>query len=560
MKNVKLILILIISPYLLVAQNYPKSDPDNSGGWILNKKMSDEFNDSSLDRSKWWILGEEVNGVRIYRNKWKGRAPGQFVGHNVFLKDGELILRSLWEPDFKFVNEKNNNVYYGGTETAADNSYPITQSCILSEGMFKYGYIEARYKAADAPVTSAFWTTGYRSEIDMTENFGKRPIANPANKPESLERKFRTNIISWEPNLPTGHQNWKVEKDMGVRLSEDYHVYGFEWDKDYVKTYFDGELVQSITRQELENWEYAPGKFHNQWVIKHPMELWMDAEVFYWYGLPKAADLAQPADHHYDYIRIWQKEIKGPEFNSLGFEGPFYFKYGNMEHKRSEHWWAPGNSAFALTDERAASGDVSLAFKQTAPITSNQTIYAPYGTLNLPAGDNTILFKVWKEPGSVINKINFILRNPYMEFQKDISTLETGKWVEVSADFNREASLFSGDADRLEIQIKSADVSGTNNILYIDDISFKNSIITGLKTQKKSDFEVYPNPANDFLTIHSAENGIVMLRNSTGATIKMVEKNSLSERISISDLSSGIYFVSFLSDKYKMAKKILITR
>ena len=145
------------------------------------EKMSDEFNGTGLDRSKWWILGEEINGTREYRNKWKGRAPGQFVGHNVFLDNGELVLRSQWEPSFQFANEKNNNVYYGGTETTADNSYPITQSCILSEGMFKYGYIEARYKAADAPVTNAVWATGYRSEIDMTENFGKRPIANPRN-------------------------------------------------------------------------------------------------------------------------------------------------------------------------------------------------------------------------------------------------------------------------------------------------------------------------------------------------------------------------------------------
>ena len=51
----------------LYAQNYPMSDPNNLGGWILNEKMSDEFNGTGLDRSKWWILGEEINGTREYR-------------------------------------------------------------------------------------------------------------------------------------------------------------------------------------------------------------------------------------------------------------------------------------------------------------------------------------------------------------------------------------------------------------------------------------------------------------------------------------------------------------
>ncbi|WP_297090370.1 T9SS type A sorting domain-containing protein [uncultured Draconibacterium sp.] len=566
MKNIKLVLLLVCSPLFTLAQNYPLSDPNNTGGWILNEHMSDEFNGTELDREKWWILGEEVNGTREYRNKWKGRAPGQFVGHNVFMEDGELVLRSQWEPEFSFVKEKNNNVYYGGTETAADNSYPITQACILSEGMFKYGYIEARYKAADAPVTNAFWTTGYRSEIDMTENFGKRPIANPANKPESLERLFRTNIISWEPNLPADHKNWKVYKDMGVRLAEDYHVFGFEWDKDYIKTYFNGELVQSITRQELESWEYATGKFHNQWVIKHAMELWMDAEVFSWYGLPEAADLAEPADHRYDYIRIWQKEIAGPEFYALGFEGPFYYKYGDMEHKRSQNWWAPNSSPFLLTDEKAASGDGCLAYKQTTTINTNQTIYAPYGTLNLPAGNNKLRFKVWKEPGTNIDKINFILRNPYLEFQKDISSIETGKWVELSVDFNRGASLFTGDADRLEIQIKSADVSGVENTLYIDDMGFdKDNNVSDPPTsseiiRQNSEIELYPNPAKNRVNIRSANATKFSIFNLQGVVVKQEVKRTEPQLVDLSSLPTGMYIVSVQSNNTIINKKLQVSR
>ena len=77
-------LLLTISINIVMAQNYPMSDPENSQGWILNEHMSDEFNGEEINRDKWWILGEDINGKREYRSKWKGRAHGQFVGHNVF--------------------------------------------------------------------------------------------------------------------------------------------------------------------------------------------------------------------------------------------------------------------------------------------------------------------------------------------------------------------------------------------------------------------------------------------------------------------------------------------
>lgn len=238
-----------------------------------------------LDKSKWWILGE--NGD--YRSKWKGRAPGQFVAHNVEVKDGDLIIKSQWEPDYTFIDEKNNNVYYGGTTLSADNSKPITQACVMSEKFFKYGYMEIRCKAADAPVTCAFWTTGYRSEIDMTENYGKRPIGNPENKSVSLEKKYRTNIISWQPVNASNYTPWKTEYELSVRVAQEYYVYGFEWAADYIKIYFNDQLIKTATRQELES--------KGQWVINHSMELWIDSEVFEWYGLPAAQDLVDAAEY-----------------------------------------------------------------------------------------------------------------------------------------------------------------------------------------------------------------------------------------------------------------------
>lgn len=535
-----LFLITLFCVTQLKAQNYPMSDPSNTGAWILNEHISDEFNGNNLDKSKWWILGE--NGD--YRSKWKGRAPGQFVPHNVRVENGELILSSKWEPSFVFANEKHDGTFYGGSTIAADKSKPITQACIMSEKYFRYGYMEIRCKGADAPVTSAFWTTGYHSEIDMIENYGKRPIGNPQNKTEDLERRLRTNMINWDPDISTSHQNWKVEDVMSVRLAADYHVFGFEWDKDYIKTYFNGKLVRYATRQELES--------KDQWRHHHPMEIWIDNEVFSWYGLPSQADLTIPAEFKVDYVRIWQKQLEGPNFNALGFEGPFYFQ------GRSVQWWAASSTPWRISNEKAASSEFSLRYKQTATMTGNQSIFSPFGSSNLNSGNNELKFKIWIDPNTTISSLDFTLNNPWVKHTFSLTGVEKGKWVEVSKTFSRSAisntSLTNGD--RIQITVNPANITGTNALFYIDDISFGNT--TGLVKNKTFEFSVVQNKPAKTIEVQSLENGEINIFNSLGAKVKSQMKHSDKELVYLNNLSSGVYFISLNTKKGNQTQKIVL--
>ncbi|WP_075603677.1 family 16 glycosylhydrolase [Saccharicrinis aurantiacus] len=448
-----LILGFILISSVIGAQPFPASDPNNEGGWQLNKYVSDEFNGTELDKTKWWILGE--NGD--YRAKWKGRAPAQFAPHNVRVEGGELILTSQWEPDFDFAASSHKNE--DGKVVKYEN---ITQACIMSERFFKYGYMEIRCKAADAPVTCAFWTTGYQSEIDMTENYGKRPIGNPKNKPETLERKYRTNLISWDPDKAKDHKQWKNEELLDVRVAQDYYVYGFEWDKDYFNIYFNGELLKSATREELEA--------KDQWRHNAAQELWIDSEVFEWYGLPTMQDLADNVgEYKIDYVRVWQKELNGPYFDALGFEGPFYYS------GRSANWWAPSASSWRMKNDKVASGELSLRYLQTKEAPKNQTISSPAGSLNLPAGANTLSFKIWIDEDTNVDQISFILDKPWLKLDFDISKVKKGKWLTLKKNFKRNEASDTNikDGDRLRIQVSNQHVSGINNLFYIDDIKFE---------------------------------------------------------------------------------------
>jgi beta-porphyranase len=62
--------------------------------WVKNAKLTDEFNGTSLDSTKW-----------LDRHPWwKGRAPAKFVPAAVSLNNGKLQIRNhmLSEPDGEY--------------------------------------------------------------------------------------------------------------------------------------------------------------------------------------------------------------------------------------------------------------------------------------------------------------------------------------------------------------------------------------------------------------------------------------------------------------------------
>lgn len=551
----KLIAFFTILLSLLLTQSSkgqnPASDPNNTQGWILNTEMSDEFNGTTLDKTKWWILGENND----YRNKWKGRAPAQYAGHNVLLDPtkGDLIIQSQWEPNFNFfdgVDGSGNR--YGGT----NNSHPITQASILSENFFRYGYMEIRCKSANAPVTNAFWTTGYHSEIDMTENYAKRPIGHSqANNPnDQLPKKLRTNVISWDPVIrDTGNHSYKTEHNIGQNTASDYFVFGFEWDKDFMKIYFEGQLLETITRSS--NGEVTQ-KSGLKWTWDYPQEIWIDSEVFSWYGLPAQQDLATPAEFRIDYVRIWQKEIlSGNSFNALGFEGPFKFS------GRSRNWSANGGRNWRMETEKPKDGDFSLRYKQTSTITANQNMFAPNGSLDLPTGSNKVTMDLWIDPNTTINNLRVLLQNPYKTIDINLNGLEKGKWVTVSKSFTRNgaSNTSTSNGDRVRVQVRPQDISGSNVLFYVDNIKFDrdNNTLT-LNENKDYNFDIYPNPAKKNIKINSELNNSIQIFNSLGMEVKSIKNSLAVQDISVEDLSSGLYFVKVIHNKKSSTKKLLI--
>lgn len=298
----------------------PFSDPANTGGWVLNREVSDEFDGETIDEARWYIVGKFEDGKPVYRhpdkpNKkvWRGRAPSQFSGRNYRLENGKLILETRWEPDFPFSDEIRVPVF--GEAMPHAN---ITTACFISRKAFKYGYMEIKSKAADAEVTSAFWSMGQGFEFDFFELFGDHRDVQKLD----LDRELWWSSRDWNPAVnETGKPVYTEHHDLGFRVADDFHIYGVEWDENGVKYYVDGKLLSTVTSSQVTKWarenRQVPADYQG-YVANKPLNLWLDQETFPWHGIPDSKEdleLNSPAGENEDgvvdfaieYVRVWQK-------------------------------------------------------------------------------------------------------------------------------------------------------------------------------------------------------------------------------------------------------------
>ena len=438
---------------LITSTLAPASDQKNQEGWLLNTKVSDEFNAKVIDESKWYVQGKNKE---FYL--WKGRAPSQFAPHNVSQKDGKLILTTQWQPDYEFVGQPPKK------QAAEGYKYEnITTAAVIAQNSFLYGYMEVKVKIPKAAMTGAFWATGYHSEIDIFEHIGK---VNKGNA--DVEKKFTTSIHDWRPGHPAKNKVWKTTKKIDFDMTEDFHVFGVEWSDEFLKVYIDGELVSNTPKAEIGD----------AWVLNNPLELWFDSEVFPWHGIPKAENL--PATFEVDYVRVWQKpnpNLLEPAF--FGFEGPYIKKVSprpDNRQKYAQEWFIKDSDTqfFSITDDKDfmfASGRKSLKFQHSEALQGKEvTAFSPNGSVSLPAGKFELSMDVWLEPNSNIKQLDITLEAPWKVLKAiDLRTIEVGKWVKVSTEFTRENP--SAENDRLRVIMLQKHLVGTSNTVYIDNIS-----------------------------------------------------------------------------------------
>ena len=440
----------------------PASDPTNEGGWVLNTGLSDEFNGAGIDHDKWLVQG--LNGDYYI---WKGRPPSQYAPHNAIVEDGFLKIRSQWEPDYPFADESyadgGNNDRYGELDSVR---IPVTTAAIVSRKRFLNGYMEVRSKANPTSMISAFWLIGFEQELDVFEHIG-----NPQTDGNLRANNTSMTVHDWSPPSIRPTRAFGFTKDLPYNVGDEFHTYAVEWGVDYLKFYLDGELLHTQTREHLGL----------DWVLNNPMEVWLDSEVFKWLAVPREKE-QWPSDFEVDYVRVWQKPSRNllQEHEAFfGFEGPMIFEDAGrpldlLPEDRSTNeyqkfWIIPEDSqrSFRIIENRWHNGVNSLKYV-TVGGQQDVMITAPEGSVDLPAGEYELSFKILLRHGNLPAHVHLNLSSPETRLAFPLPDSERGKWITLRKRFVRETA--SGPDDRLSIEVYASEVPAGSRDFFLDDI------------------------------------------------------------------------------------------
>ncbi|MBN8642418.1 MAG: glycoside hydrolase family 16 protein [Flavobacteriales bacterium] len=231
---------------------------------------SDEFDTTGApDSNKWnFNIGTGSNG-------WGNNELQYYTdrSQNIKVEDGMLKITAL------------NELYLGSSYTSAR----ITTKGKLDQ---KYGRIEARIKLPwGKGLWPAFWMLGSNSdtvtwpqcgEIDIMEYLGNRPT-----------KIFGT---VHGPGYSGGASISKEYELANNRFDNDFHVFGIEWDENYINYYVDDVLYNQITPEDV------PG----EWVFNQSFYIILNMAVGG--NLPGSpnGETTFPQTMLVDYVRIYQ--------------------------------------------------------------------------------------------------------------------------------------------------------------------------------------------------------------------------------------------------------------
>ncbi|GEM_PF-5789526 len=248
--------------------SYAQPDASPEKHWVKVEELTDEFEGSELDDSKW------LN----YHPYWAGRPPSTFKRENVSVSGGFLKLKST----VANYDQQGNWVH---------------SACVSSKTKaMKPGYYsEARIKCPTLSMTGAYWFQGSYSEIDVIENFGAPTAPAFAGHETHMKTNLHYYKDGWENDVSTPWEGDILEP----ACNETFFTYGVWWkDAETVIFYLDGKEVHTSK---------TGGPFNEN------MYMFFDMETFTWgVGLPTIESLEDSTKNiqYVDWVRTYKMEYK----------------------------------------------------------------------------------------------------------------------------------------------------------------------------------------------------------------------------------------------------------
>ena len=232
--------------------NQPETLPAPPEGFYWELIWSDEFSGSTVDVSKWEIIGDEPR-----RDGWWMREDAYLDGQ------GHLILRT-----------KRDNGRY-------------TSGAVRTRGKFEhtFGYYEARVTfPSQEGHWPAFWL--FSSSVHNVDGSGR-----DGTEIDIIEKPWTTDLVHqalhWD-GYGEGHQSISQTEIPIPGISQGWHVAGLDWSTDRYVFYVDGNAT----------WNTSAGG-----VSQVPQYIKLTEEVGEWWGNIENANL--PDYFMVDYVRVY---------------------------------------------------------------------------------------------------------------------------------------------------------------------------------------------------------------------------------------------------------------
>lgn len=258
----------------------------------------DEFNDEGEPNPEIWQF--ETGFVRNEEDQW-------YQKDNAKMKEGALLIEGRRQA------VKNPNYQAGSSDWKKNREYSeYTSSCILTKPgyVFKYGRMEVRAKI---PIEQGAWPA-----IWSTGNWWEWPLGGEIDMLEFYKEKIHANVC-WGGNKRwEGSWNSKNYPITNYTSKDDdwkdkYHLWVMDWDKDYIRIYMDGELLnETDLKNTFNKSDHGAGEGGYQNPYSNDYEgfgqrMMLNLAIGGINGRP-VNKAAFPLEYYIDYIRIYQFE------------------------------------------------------------------------------------------------------------------------------------------------------------------------------------------------------------------------------------------------------------
>lgn len=243
----------------------------------------------------------------------------------------------------------------------------------------------------------------------------------------------------------------------------------------------------------------------------------------------------------------------------------------NIDGDGDGNSWSVDTVGFEQLVENGFTGGVALSASfdnASGPLTPDNLLVT--STFDVPANGATLSFKV----GGVDPEFSLEHYAVYALASSSITEETTVAEVIAMLDameplveetlsgptaVTKTASLLANANENVFIVFRHYDITD-QFFIALDDVVVTEGV-AGVENHLTSALSVYPNPANNVVTISNNEN--ILMNNVTvtdlnGRTVKSISFAGVSEaQVNVSDLASGVYMMKISSDKGSVTKKIM---